>query len=73
MTTTTYNTIDKHSVQLRLATQQAVKQAVALLNRCYRCDEGWTNEAALIGGIPATLSQIKAMIDSHHVNKMKHR
>ena len=64
MTTTTYNTIDKHSVQLRLATQQAVKQAVDLLNRCYRCDEGWTNEAALIGGIPATLSQIKAMIDS---------
>ena len=41
--------IDKNAVQLRVATQQDVENLVTLLNRCYRSDEGWTNEAALIG------------------------
>ena len=40
---------------------------VTLLNRCYRSDEGWTNEAALIGGIRTTPEEMTAMIDNPNV------
>ena len=59
--------IDKNAVQLRVATQQDVENLVTLLNRCYRSDEGWTNEAALIGGIRTTPEEMTAMIDNPNV------
>ena len=59
--------IDKNAVQLRVATQQDVENLVTLLNRCYRSDEGWTNEAALIGGIRTTPEEMTAMIDNRNV------
>jgi len=59
--------IDKNAVQLRVATQQDVENLVTLLNRCYRSDEGWTNEAALIGGIRTTPEEMTALIDNPNV------
>jgi ribosomal protein S18 acetylase RimI-like enzyme len=59
--------IDKNAVQLRVATQQDVENLVTLLNRCYRSDEGWTNEAALIGGIRTTAEEMTALIDNPNV------
>lgn len=59
--------IDKNAVQLRVATQQDVENLVTLLNRCYRSDEGWTNEAALIGGIRTTHKEMTALIDNPNV------
>lgn len=59
--------IDKNAVQLRVATQQDVENLVTLLNRCYRSDEGWTNEAALIGGIRTTPKEMTALIDNPNI------
>ena len=59
--------IDKNAVQLRVATQRDVENLVTLLNRCYRSDEGWTNEAALIGGIRTTHEEMTALIDNPNV------
>ena len=59
--------IDKNAVQLRVARQQDVENLVTLLNRCYRSDEGWTNEAALIGGIRTTPEEMTGLIDNPSV------
>ena len=59
--------IDKNAVQLRVARQQDVENLVTLLNRCYRSDEGWTNEAALISGIHTTAEEMTALIDNPNV------
>lgn len=59
--------IDNNAVQLRIARQQDVENLVTLLNRCYRSDEGWTNEAALIGGIRTTPEEMTALIDNPNV------
>lgn len=64
MATTTYRDIDNNSVQLRVATHDDTNNVVNLLNRCYRSDEGWTNEADLIGGIRTTTDEIASMIDN---------
>ena len=44
-------TFKSEQVTLRVATQGDVANVVALLDKCYRSDVGWTNEAHLIGGI----------------------
>lgn len=59
-----YADIDKNGVQLRVADHNDVDNLVTLLNRCYRSNEGWTNEAALIGGIRTTTNEIHHMIDN---------
>lgn len=55
------------SVFLRQATADDIAALEALLNRCYRQDEGWTNEAAFIDGIRTT----KAELD-HVISDPKH-
>ncbi|MFW2178180.1 MULTISPECIES: GNAT family N-acetyltransferase [unclassified Moraxella] len=54
--------ITKTDIKLRQATLSDIPQIVALLNRCYRSDEGWTNEADLIGGIRTTEEEIQNVI-----------
>lgn len=62
-----YETLTKDAVKLRVATTDDSERIVSLLNRCYRSDEGWTHEAALIGGIRTTLEEIKRMIDNDKI------
>ncbi|OOR87747.1 hypothetical protein B0181_09840 [Moraxella caviae] len=50
--------ITKDNVRLRVATPDDAKELVKLLDCCYRTDAGWTNEAALIGGIRTTEDEI---------------
>lgn len=64
MDKTTYSNVDKNSVQLRVATHDDINNVVNLLNRCYRSNEGWTNEANLIGGIRTTTDEIASMVDN---------
>ena len=45
--------------QAELADINALEQ---LLNRCYRQAEGWTNEAALIGGVRTTAAELAVVI-----------
>lgn len=46
------------SVFLRQASTDDIDALEALLNRCYRQTEGWTNEANLIGGIRITPNEL---------------
>lgn len=48
---------------LRVATLVDIAELESLLNRCYRNDEGWTNEAALIAGIRTTQAELKRVIE----------
>lgn len=52
------------TVRLRVAEPADVGNIVALLNRCYRHDEGWTNEADLIGGIRTTEDEISRLMNA---------
>lgn len=58
---------DPEKVQLRQATHADVPNLVALLDRCYRSDEGWTNEAGLIGGIRTTPAEIQKMLENDSI------
>ncbi|MDO5652327.1 MAG: GNAT family N-acetyltransferase [Moraxella sp.] len=55
--------LTKDDVRLRVATLADVPSLEKLLNRCYRNDEGWTNEAHLIGGIRTTASELTNLIN----------
>lgn len=50
-------------VFLREATLSDVPALETLLNRCYRFNEGWTNEAALVGGIRTTQDELISVIN----------
>ncbi|MBE0443472.1 MAG: GNAT family N-acetyltransferase [Psychrobacter sp.] len=52
----------KDAVFLRQAKANDVRALEQLLNRCYRQDEGWTNEAGLVGGIRTTQAELAAVI-----------
>lgn len=52
----------KDAVFLRQAKTDDVSALEQLLNRCYRQDEGWTNEANLVGGIRTTQAELAAVI-----------
>ncbi|UNU73011.1 GNAT family N-acetyltransferase [Moraxella nasovis] len=56
--------LTKDQIRLRIATQDDTPKLVTLLNRCYRSDEGWTNEANLIGGIRTTDDEIYRFIQN---------
>lgn len=49
---------------LRLAIPADAPAIEALLNLCYRSDGGWTNEAALVGGIRTTLAEVQDVIQA---------
>lgn len=50
-------------VFLRQAVASDIPELETLLNRCYRFEEGWTNEVELIGGIRTNQDELKAVID----------
>ena len=52
----------KDAVFLRQAESKDIIALKQLLDRCYRQDEGWTNEADLVGGIRTTKAEIAAII-----------
>lgn len=54
--------MNKNSVFLRQAEADDVSALEKLLNHCYRQDEGWTNEANLIGGIRTTQAELAKVI-----------
>jgi len=55
------------SVFLRQAMASDISALESLLNRCYRQNEGWTNESALIGGIRTTQKELERVIsDPNH-------
>ncbi|WP_169392068.1 MULTISPECIES: GNAT family N-acetyltransferase [Psychrobacter] len=55
------------SVFLRQAMASDIPALESLLNRCYRQNEGWTNESALIGGIRTTQKELERVIsDPNH-------
>lgn len=60
--TTSAPTIHTDDIRLRRADISDAQALVTLLNRCYRNDEGWTNESQLIGGIRTTLAEIEKTI-----------
>lgn len=60
--TTSAPTIRPDDIRLRQADISDAQALVALLDRCYRNDEGWTNESQLIGGIRTTLAEIEKTI-----------
>ena len=53
----------KDNVFLRLATLDDIAAIEPLLNRCYRNDEGWTNEAALVSGVRTTRAELTKVIE----------
>lgn len=55
----------RDKVFLRQATTADIAALEALLNRCYRNAEGWTNEAELIGGIRTTQAELKRVIEAN--------
>ncbi|MGX8219353.1 GNAT family N-acetyltransferase [Psychrobacter celer] len=56
-------TADKAAkVFLRQADANDVSALEQLLNLCYRQDEGWTNEADLVGGIRTTADELAGVI-----------
>lgn len=57
-----YNDINGE-VFLRTATADDAPAIESLLNRCYRNDEGWTNEAHLVGGIRTTQQELQKVIN----------
>ena len=57
------DTADKAAkVFLRQADVNDVSALEQLLNLCYRQDEGWTNEADLVGGIRTTADELAGVI-----------
>ncbi|MGI9339376.1 GNAT family N-acetyltransferase [uncultured Psychrobacter sp.] len=57
------DTADKAAkVFLRQADANDVSALEQLLNLCYRQDEGWTNEADLVGGIRTTADELAGVI-----------
>lgn len=56
-------TVQKKNVFLRVATIADVPALEVLMNRCYRNQEGWTNEAQLIGGIRTTQAELQNVIN----------
>jgi len=56
------NTANKDKVFLRQADANDVSALEQLLNLCYRQDEGWTNEADLVGGIRTTRAELAGVI-----------
>ena len=60
---TVNDTADKAAkVFLRQADANDVSALEQLLNLCYRQDEGWTNEADLVGGIRTTADELAGVI-----------
>ena len=51
-----------NSVFLRLAEFSDIPALESFLNRCYRFDEGWTNEFELVGGIRTNQDELKSVI-----------
>ena len=49
-------------VFLRLAVTADVPVLETLMNRCYRFNEGWTNESELVGGIRTNQDELKSVI-----------
>lgn len=54
--------ISPQNIRLRRAELDDIDKMVSLLNRCYRHDEGWTNESQLIGGIRTTRDEMEKLI-----------
>ena len=54
--------LNKESVFLRQATLSDIPKIETLMNRCYRFNEGWTNEADLVGGIRTTQDELQSVI-----------
>jgi len=54
--------INKEKVFLRQATANDIGTLEQLLNLCYRQDQGWTNEAGLVGGIRTTQAELASII-----------
>lgn len=54
--------MNKSDVFLRQAEIADISALEQLLNRCYRQQEGWTNESDLIGGIRTTADELAAVI-----------
>ena len=52
-----------NAVFLRQAVATDILELETLLNRCYRFEEGWTNETELIGGIRTNQDELKSVID----------
>lgn len=50
-------------VFLRQATLNDILALEPLLNRCYRFNEGWTNEADLVGGIRTNQAELEGVIN----------
>ena len=57
----TNNHID-NAIFLRLAVPSDTPALESFLNRCYRIDEGWTNEFELVGGIRTNQDELKSVI-----------
>lgn len=53
----------EHTVFLRQATANDIPQVEQLMNRCYRFNEGWTNEADLVGGIRTNQAELQSVIE----------
>ena len=51
-----------NAVFLRLAIASDIPALETFLNRCYRFDEGWTNEFELVGGIRTNQNELKSVI-----------
>ncbi|MGM8884811.1 GNAT family N-acetyltransferase [Psychrobacter sp. 1U2] len=54
--------INRDKVFLRQATANDTGALEQLLNLCYRQDQGWTNEANLVGGIRTTQAELTSVI-----------
>lgn len=52
----------KNTVFLRQAEPDDIDALKKLLDRCYRQDEGWTNESDLVGGIRTSTDELAAVI-----------
>ena len=52
-----------NAVFLRQAVATDIPELETLLNRCYRFEEGWTNETEIIGGIRTNQDELKSVID----------
>lgn len=59
--------ITKQTVQLRQATPTDIPNLVALMDRCYRSNEGWTNEANLISGIRTTADEMQKTLENANI------
>lgn len=56
--------ITPEHIRLRRAETTDSQALAHLLNRCYRSDEGWTNEHRLIGGVRTTTCEIEKIINT---------